>query len=219
MLFRIKICGVTTTEDALGAVQAGADAIGVNFFPGSPRFVEESRAREIVAVLPEDVKCVGVFVNADLAALEYAASIGLDAVQLHGDEDAALVAHCRALPVIKSFRVGAEGLAPVKAFLDQCAVLGQAPAMVLLDAYRAGEYGGTGARADWGVAASYSALNGPPLALAGGLTAENVAEAIRAVRPAAVDVASGVELAPGDKDETKMNAFVAAARGAFGQPS
>ncbi len=219
MLFRIKICGVTTTEDALAAVQAGADAIGVNFFPGSPRFVEESRAREIAAVLPEGVKCIGVFVNAELAQLENAAKIGLHAVQLHGDEDAALVAHYRDLPLIKSFRIAAEGLAPVQAFLEKCAVLGRAPDTILIDAHRPGEYGGTGVVADWSVAANYASLQGPPLVLAGGLTAENVAAAIRAVRPAAVDTASGVELSPGNKDAAKMNAFVAAAQAAFAQLS
>lgn len=215
MLFRVKICGVTTTEDALGAVQAGADAIGVNFYRPSPRFVEESRAREIAAVLPEGVKCVGVFVNPELAELETAASLGLHAVQLHGDESPALLAHYRALPVIKAFRLGGDGLAPFANFLEQCRALGCTPAMALIDASHAGEFGGTGVTANWQVAAEYAKLNGPPLVLAGGLHAENVATAIQTVRPAAVDTASGVESSPGNKDTARMEAFVQAARRGF----
>lgn len=215
MLFQIKICGVTTVEDALGAVQAGADAVGVNFYRQSPRYVEESRAREIAAVLPEGVKCVGVFVNPELSQLEGAVALGLHAVQLHGDESPTLLAHFRTLPVVKAFRLGADGLAPVQAFLDQCRALSCLPEMVLIDSYRAGEFGGTGATADWGAAAEYAALQGPPLVLAGGLKPENVAEAIRAVRPLAVDTASGVESAPGNKDQAKMNAFVQAAQDGF----
>lgn len=215
MLFSVKICGVTSVEDALGAVQAGADAIGVNFYEPSPRFVEESSAREIAAVLPESVKCVGVFVNPELAQLERAESLGLHAVQLHGDESPALLAHFRALPVIKSFRLGDDGLTPVAAFLDQCRALNCAPAMVLLDAHRPGEFGGTGVTANWQIAAEYAGLNGPPLVLAGGLHAENVAAAIKAVRPDAVDTASGVESAPGNKNAGKMDAFVQAAQQGF----
>ncbi len=217
MTFRIKICGVTTVADALEAVQAGADAIGVNFFSGSPRFVEPSRAREIAAVLPEGVKCVGVFVDPEMPQLEAAVALGLHAVQLHGDEQPALLAHFRALPVIKAFRLGSDGLAPVRAFLEQSRLLGCSPEMVLVDAHRPGAYGGTGTMADWTLAASYAEVAGPPLVLAGGLTAENVAEAIRAVRPAAVDTASGVESSPGAKDAQKMKDFVQAATRAFSQ--
>ncbi len=217
MDFRIKICGVTTVADALCAVQAGADAVGVNFYSRSPRFVEESRAREIAAVLPEGVTCVGVFVIPELAQLEAAVGLGLHAVQLHGDESPALLAHFRALPVIKAFRLGADGLAPIQAFLDQTRVLGCPPAMVLIDAFRDGEYGGTGDIADWATAAQYADLAGPPLILAGGLRAENVAEAIRIVRPAAVDTASGVESSPGVKDAGKVEAFASAAVNGFHQ--
>lgn len=217
MSFRIKICGVTTVADALCAVQSGAGAVGVNFFPQSPRFVEESRAREIAAVLPEGVTCVGVFVDPELAQLEAAVGVGLHAVQLHGDESPALLAHFRALPVIKAFRLGADGLAPIKAFLDQTQLLGCPPAMVLIDAFRPGAYGGTGTMADWATAAHYADLAGPPLVLAGGLNSENVADAICIVRPAAVDTASGVETAPGVKDAAKTEAFVSAAIHGFRQ--
>jgi phosphoribosylanthranilate isomerase len=215
MTFRVKICGVTTVEDALGAVQAGADAVGVNFYKASPRFVEESRAREIAAVLPEGVTCVGVFVDPDLAQLEAAVALGLHAVQLHGNETPALLAHFRELPIIKAFRLGDDGLAPVQSFLEQCRALNCLPAMTLIDSFRPGEFGGTGVTANWGLAADSAALNGPPLVLAGGLTAENVAAAIREVHPAAVDTASGVESSPGNKDTAKMDAFVRAAHDAF----
>ncbi|MDZ4781054.1 MAG: phosphoribosylanthranilate isomerase [Planctomycetia bacterium] len=217
MSFRIKICGVTSVADALEAVQAGADAIGVNFFSGSPRCVEPSRAREIAAVLPEGVQCIGVFVDPELPQLEAAVALGLHAVQLHGDEQPALLAHFCELPVIKAFRLGDDGLAPVRAFLEQARLLGCPPEMVLVDAHRPGAYGGTGATADWNVVASYAELAGPPLVLAGGLTADNVADAIRTVRPAAVDTASGVESSPGVKDAQKMQDFVQAAMWAFSQ--
>jgi len=217
MLFRVKICGVTSVQDALDAVQAGADAVGLNFYEGSPRFLEESRAREIAAVLPDGVKAVGVFVNPELAQLEAAVALGLNAVQLHGDEAPALLAHFRDLPVIKALRLGPDGLTPVQRFLEQTAALGCRPEMVLLDAFHASALGGTGTTADWGVAAQYAALQGPPLVLAGGLRADNVAAAIQAVRPEAVDTASGVESTTARKDAEKMTAFVQAAHEAFRQ--
>jgi len=217
MLFRVKICGVTNVADAVEAVQAGADAIGVNFYDRSPRCVEASEARDIAAVLPEGVHCVGVFVNPELSELEAAVALGLHAVQLHGDEQPALLAHFRELPVIKAFRLGDDGLAPVRAFLEQARTLACLPAMVLIDAHRPGEYGGTGVTANWPLASEYHELAGPPLVLAGGLHAENVADAILTVRPAAVDTASGVEASPGVKDAKRMQAFVQAATRAFSQ--
>lgn len=219
MMFRIKICGVTSVADALEAVQAGADAIGLNFYAPSPRYVSPSQARDIAAVLPADVKCVGVFVDPELAQLEAAAKCGLHAVQLHGDERPSLLAHYRELPIVKAFRLGRDGLAPMRAFLEQAQALACSPGAVLIDAHCPGAYGGSGTTADWQLAATYHELAGPPLILAGGLHSENVAEAIRAVRPAAVDTASGVESSPGVKDAGRMQAFIQSAARALDQLS
>lgn len=214
-MLRIKICGITRSADALAAVASGADALGLNFYRDSPRSIEPQAARQLVHALPAEVVKVGVFVNESAAVIRrLAAEIPLDAVQLHGDEPPALVAELAGLPVIKAFRLGDEGLAPLAAFLDEAARLGRPPRMVLLDASRPGQYGGTGHTVDWALAAGYHKLGGerPPLVLAGGLVPGNVAAAIRAVRPQAVDTASGVERVPGEKDIEKLREFIAQAR-------
>ena len=216
-MFRIKICGITNVEDARAAVEAGADAIGLNFFRGSPRYVALDRAREIVAVLPPGVAKVGVFVNmpaADLRAVSR--NLGLDYVQLHGDEPPEYMTELSGLPVLRAFRLGADGLTTVSLHLSRYGTFQATFAGVLLDTFRAGQYGGTGHSFDWQRAADYMRLpHAPPLVLAGGLTDENVAAAIAEVRPVAVDTASGVEASPGHKDVARMMRFVAAARAAF----
>jgi phosphoribosylanthranilate isomerase len=216
-MFRIKICGITTVEDARAAVEAGADAIGLNFFRGSPRCVALDRAREIVAVLPPGVTKVGVFVNMPAGDVRNVASnLGLDLVQLHGDEPPEYMTKLSGLLVLRAFRLGADGLTSVSLHLSRCAAFQTTFAGVLLDTFRSGQYGGTGHSFDWQRAADYVRLpHAPPLVLAGGLTDENVAAAIAEVRPAAVDTASGVEASPGRKDFGRMMRFVAAARAAF----
>ena len=216
-MFRIKICGIATVDDALTAARAGADAIGLNFYTRSPRSVDPETGRRIVEVLPAGVVKVGLFVNASHEDVcRTFDRLGLDLVQLHGDEPPEFLPQMGERPVIRAFRVGAEGLGPVEHYLDQCRRLERVPRRVLLDSRTKGVYGGTGRVADWATVARYPACDWhPPLVLAGGLTPDNVAEAIRAVRPAAVDTASGVESRPGRKDETLVVRFVRQARDAF----
>ncbi len=218
-MFQVKICGITMAVDALAAAQAGADAVGLNFFAGSKRFVTLERAREIVEPLPPRVAKVGVFVNAEEDAVRQTfESLGLDAVQLHGDEPPEFLARLADLPLLRAFRLDARGFEPVDAYLAVCADLGALPRMILLDAHVPGRYGGTGARLDWrALGTAVASADRPPIALAGGLTPGNVATAIHAARPAAVDTAGGVEYAPGKKDHTLLAAFVAAARAAFAE--
>jgi len=216
-MFQVKICGVKTAADAIAAAEAGADAVGLNFYMRSTRYVEPAGAAEICRVLGNRVCKVGVFVNSTAADVaEIARNVGLDLVQLHGDEPPAILRGLEAWPVMKAFRIGPEGLAPVRSWFDEAMHLGLMPQRVLLDAYQPGEYGGTGRTADWSAAAAYARNPGlPPLVLAGGLTAENVAAAIEQVRPAAVDTAGGVESSPGVKDHGRMREFITTARAAF----
>jgi len=216
-MFRIKICGMTNIDDALAAVRAGADAVGLNFYARSPRFVDVEVARQIAAALPAGVAKVGLFVNAPQQHVcETFDQLGLDLVQLHGDEPPEYLAGLGGRPVMRAFRLGAAGVQPVVAYLEQCRRLHNLPQMTLIDSYVAGRFGGTGQPADWVVLQQYPAESWhPPLVLAGGLTPENVAAAIHLVRPAAVDVASGVETAPGRKDPAAVEAFVQAASAAL----
>ncbi len=215
-MFRIKICGITGVEDALAATAAGADAIGLNFHPQSPRFCRIEHASKIAGAVPRHVCKVGVFVNAtagDIRAI--AQSVGLDLVQLHGDEPAEVIAELGGLSVMKAFRVGND-LSAIAAYLDRCRALAAVPRMVLLDAFRPGQYGGTGQTINGDMLLnSRAALGGLPLVLAGGLQPANVAAAIAAARPWAVDTASGVETSPGKKSAALMTEFVAAAKAAF----
>lgn len=217
--FQIKVCGITSPADARLAVEAGADALGLNFYANSPRFLEPRRAGQIVAALAgQPVVKVGLFVNEPAEAVARVCDeLGLDLVQLHGDEPPEYLRRLTGRPVMRAFRVGPAGLGPVFDYLGRCAELGAMPARVLLDSYAKGVYGGSGQSGDWAVLAQYPGEDRPPLVLAGGLGPENVATAIRAVRPAAVDVASGVELAPGRKSSELMARFVALARSAFKQ--
>jgi phosphoribosylanthranilate isomerase len=204
---RVKICGLCRAEDAHAAVRAGADALGFNFWPGSKRYLPPAEAGRIVRELPPFVAAVGVFVNAtreEIAAAVLSSGVGV--AQLHGDEAPEA---CRDLPVrvVKAIRVASEAdVLRLAAFRD--AGVGT----FLLDGPSAG-YGGSGARFDWALASS--AKRWGRVILAGGLTPGNVAEAIRAVRPWGVDVASGVEVAPGVKDAERMGRFVAEARAAI----
>ena len=202
-MVKVKICGITSVDDARLAVQYGADAIGLNFYPPSPRYVGLAEAEKIrEAVLPE-VWCVGVFVNAPRSIVEEVASrLCLDAIQFHGDEkEEELKGWGR--KVIRAFRLRGGELPPQ--------ILTCGADYLLVDAYQEGMYGGTGQMLAWD---AISALPRDRLILAGGLTSENVAQAVRAARPFVVDVASGVEVLPGKKDPHKLKAFIAHAKAA-----
>jgi phosphoribosylanthranilate isomerase len=204
---RVKICGITNAEDALAACEAGADAIGLNFYSRSPRALSVERAIELRGLIPSGVQVFGVFVNAKASeVMDIFRDARLDALQLHGDESPATVAQlARIAPVFKALRVGPdfsavtlESYSGVAGFLFDAANTGS------------GQYGGTGRLADWGVA--QQAARSHRVILAGGLNAENVAAAILQVRPYGVDVASGVEASPGAKDHAQLREFVREAR-------
>lgn len=219
-MFHIKICGITRIEDARAATEAGADALGLNFYPGSRRCVDPVQAGQIIEQLPPGVLSVGLFVNANAHDVcRWFDELRLGLIQLHGDEPPEYLAELAPRPVLRAFRFGPAGWLPIRDYLDTCGRLGCLPRGVLIDAFQPGEYGGTGQTADWAKLADWrSQLGDLPLILAGGLTAENVADAIRQVRPAAVDTASGVESAPGIKDADKTGRFVQSARAGLGHP-
>ncbi len=221
-MFRIKICGVTSPNDAQLAAAAGADAIGLNFFAGSKRYLTPEKAGTVAVAIPSGVLKVGVFVNAEVEFVcRESDRLRLDLIQLAGDEPPEFVANLGDRPTMKVFRPRIDRedvLAQVAEFLDRCDTLGCMPKLALVDAYQAGEYGGTGKAIDW--PAIVPALNAlgrttPPFVLAGGLTPQNVFQAILVLRPAAVDVASGVERSPGVKDPKLVQMFVGAARRGF----
>jgi len=198
---RIKICGVTRLEDALAAARLGADALGFNFWPGSKRHLTAAAARRIISRLPPFVTPVGVFVNqaeGELRAI--AAESGIQVFQLHGDEPPELCSRLP-LPVVKAI--------PVDRVRTLSKLLSYEVQAFLLDTPSRG-YGGSGEPFDWSLAEGVSEV--APVILAGGLTPENVADAVRAVRPWAVDVASGVESSPGVKDPERMSRFITAVR-------
>ncbi|MDH4558517.1 phosphoribosylanthranilate isomerase [Pseudomonas sp. BN417] len=200
---RIKICGITRIEDALAAVAAGADAIGLVFYAKSPRAVTPAQAKAIVAALPPFVTSVGLFVDMPRAELkQLLAEVPLDLLQFHGDESPEDCAgHGR--PFIKALRV--------KPGDDVAAAIARYPdaAGILLDTYVPGTPGGTGEAFDWSLVPRDAAK---PVVLAGGLTPENVGDAVRQVRPYAVDVSGGVEASKGIKDAAKIKAFIQRAR-------
>ena len=198
----IKICGLTRADDARWAVEAGATAIGMVFWPKSPRAVTLAQAEAVVSAVAADVLTVGVFVDATRDEIEYVMRrVPLTAAQLHGHESAGFV---DALPwtVIKAVPVPAEGPLPDLA--------PWAGVRVLLDVHDPERRGGTGRQVDWERAAALAATR--PVILAGGLTPDNVAQAVRQVRPAGLDVSSGVERSAGVKDQARMRAFVEAVR-------
>jgi phosphoribosylanthranilate isomerase len=201
---RIKVCGITRLQDALAAVEAGVDAVGFNFAPASPRRLDPEAARAIAAALPPYVVRVGVFVDAVPVLLEeILRHAGLHVAQLHGDEEPGT---CRALrvPWYKAHRVGAG--------FDPEGIGRYGTGAFLLDTAVEGAAGGTGRTFDWKVARRAAVLG--PVILAGGLAPENVAAAVEAARPWAVDVNSGVESAPGVKDAARLAEFVRRARAA-----
>jgi phosphoribosylanthranilate isomerase len=196
---RVKICGLTRTEDAQIAAHLGADALGLVFYPQSPRHVSVEQARAIVAALPPFVTVVGLFVDAEAEQVRSTrAAVRLDVLQFHGDEPPE---YCRSFgaPYLKAVRMreGVEISALARDYRDA--------AGLLLDAWHPDEKGGTGLSFDWTRAREACDL---PIVLAGGLTPQNVAQAIRVARPYAVDVSSGVESAKGVKDADKMAAFL-----------
>ena len=203
---KVKVCGITNAEDALAAVEAGADALGFIFYEKSPRYVVPAVAANIIAELPPLVTPVGVFVNEGLATVRsIMETCRLAMAQLHGDEN---VSYCRELarPAMKALRLKDRGsLLALAEYQGRGGVRG-----FVLDTFSELAYGGTGQITDWGLAADVA--KSTPILLAGGLTPENVTEAIRIVRPYGVDVSSGVESAPGKKDHAKMRAFVDAVR-------
>jgi phosphoribosylanthranilate isomerase len=211
-MVRIKICGVTTPEAARQAADAGADAVGLNFYPQSPRYVPPARAASLVRALPAFTAPVGVFVGTPMRqACAIAFQLGLRALQTYDDappsEDPFPFAH------VPAFRVKEEAdLDRVVAFVKAATAAGRAPSAVLVDSHVAGAMGGTGHRAPWELLAGWNP--GVPLILAGGLTPHNVGEAVAFVRPWGVDVASGVESAPGVKDAHKVAQFVKSVRDA-----
>jgi phosphoribosylanthranilate isomerase len=201
-MVRVKVCGITNRDDALCAVDAGADALGFIFYPGSPRYVTPEAVGEIVAELPPFVTPVGVFVNTSETRMDAIVKLaGLRAIQLHGDEppEACLG---RAVPVIRVLRVG-EDFEPeqMRSYLVDT---------FLLDTAKGGQYGGTGETFDWSKAIAAKRIG--RIVLSGGLTPGNVADAIEAVMPYAVDTSSGVEAEPGKKDHAKVKQFLKAVR-------
>ena len=220
MQFKIKVCGVTSVDDALLASDAGADAVGLNFYSGSKRCIHADAAREIVDAVGERAAMIGLFVNEQVSLIgRTCRTATLQIVQLHGEKSydvGKLLIEFGQTPVqiIRAHNFGPRGVEGVYEGMFDAS--GQAADAVLVDATVTGQFGGTGHTIDWSQLVNYEESIGKmPLILAGGLTPENVAEAIRIVRPQAVDVASGVESAPGKKDSAKMRDFVAAAREAF----
>ena len=206
-MVKLKICGITSLEDARAAVEAGADYLGFNFYRPSPRYIAPERAREIIESLPRDIVAVGIFVNEPspervLAVVERS---GVAMAQLHGDEPSA---YCEQVsrPVLKALRVKDRISAlSIAEYQGRAGVRG-----FVLDAFSDRAYGGTGTLVDWSLAAEIAKTC--RILLAGGLTPDNVADAVKAVRPYGVDVSSGVESSPGKKDHGRMHAFVQSAR-------
>ena len=197
---KVKICGIRSVEEAEAALDAGADALGFNFWPQSPRYIGPRAAREVIQRLPPIASTVGVFVNEDAGRiLEIASELRLNAVQLHGDESPEYCSRLASNKTIKAIRVGQD--------FDLSVIERYSVAMVLLDSDIKGSYGGTGQRFDWRIALEAKRI--APIILAGGLNTENVWDAITHVRPAAIDVCSGVESEPGRKDLTKLRSFMA----------
>lgn len=209
---KVKICGLTNLEDAVAAIEAGADMLGFNFYPGSPRYIDPDRCAEITAALSAQqvaALTVGVFVNASAETVANTLQKGgLDLAQLHGDETPAILEQLqgRAFKAIRP-----QTLITADMEVRRYARLGpkEGPAL-LVDAFKAEQYGGTGSVGDWSLARTLAAE--VPILLAGGLTPDNVTAALAQVRPWGVDVASGVESRPGLKDHDKLKRFVRAVR-------
>lgn len=197
MAVKLKVCGVTSLEDARAAIDCGAEYLGFNFYTKSPRYIAPPSARAIIERLPDGIISVGVFVNETRSedVAEILRVSGARMAQLHGDESPDYCASVGADRVIKALRIGDD--------FDARRVLDYPAAAILLDAFDAKLYGGTGKTANWEIAREAARL--AKIFLAGGLSPENIAEAMRAVEPFAVDVNSGVESAPGRKDANKLH--------------
>ena len=203
-MVRVKICGITNWTDARLAVEAGADVLGFNFYKKSPRYIAPEDARRIAGRLPRRVQTVGVFVNLRPALiLQIARNVDLNLVQLHGTESPEIVRELAwNYPVVKALRVnGGFRVTRLKQY--------SAAVAFLLDGFDPGRYGGTGRTFDWSTAKKAKRYG--PVVLAGGLTPENVGEAIASVQPFAVDVCGGVEASPGKKDPALLRSFMYAA--------
>jgi phosphoribosylanthranilate isomerase len=202
----VKICGITNLEDALAAAESGADALGFNFFPRSPRYITPLSAKEIINRLPQNILTVGVFVNEDSpeTVRELASEAGVAGLQLHGDEGPEFCARLRDRFVIKVLALGSD--------FDPDQSLRYEVDAFMVDAVDRKAWGGTGRRVDWSVARTLRERV-PKLFLAGGLSPENVAEAIATVEPYAVDACSALETTPGKKDHARLREFIRAARG------
>jgi phosphoribosylanthranilate isomerase len=197
---RVKICGVRSMEEAEVAVETGADALGFNFWPHSPRYIAPGAARGVVGQVSPLVSAIGVFVNEDRRRIsEIVSDVGLNAVQLHGDETPEFCAGLGSIKIIKAVRVADD--------FDCASISRYRVSMILLDTSVKGSYGGTGEGFDWRRA--IEAKRYARIILAGGLRIENVAEAIASVKPFAIDVCSGVESEPGRKDAGKLRRFMA----------
>ncbi|KAF0182393.1 MAG: phosphoribosylanthranilate isomerase [Nitrospirae bacterium] len=202
-MVRIKICGITNAEDASAAVEYGADALGFVFYPKSPRCITPENARTIIEALPPFVTTVGVFVNETVETVNHIRSeTGITMIQLHGEEPPAL---CKAWPhVIKAFRVAAMS--------DLDSLAQYSASAFLFDTYSPAEYGGTGQIFNWEIAVEAKRYG--RIILAGGLTPDNIAQAVAKVTPYGVDVSSGVEREKGRKDLEKMRLFIERAKSA-----
>ena len=211
LLFKVKICGITRVDDVAVIARTGADAIGLNFYPRSQRFLQEGEAAEIVAALPARIARVGVFVNEKPETILHVADVlDLNYVQLHGDESLDEIRALQGQAYIRAFRLGPDGIDKIIQFIADCRQLECLPAAVLVDAHVSGQFGGTGTTVDWRqLGQRRIELGEVPLILAGGLNPANVVESIRVVRPEAVDTASGVECEPGIKSERLVEDFVA----------
>jgi phosphoribosylanthranilate isomerase len=209
---KIKICGIKTVEDALAAIDLGADLIGFNFYPKSPRFVEVGHCRGIMSTVRKygHVKYVGVFVNASIAEINATMeACGLSLAQLHGDETAEMLNELDG-KAFKAIRLSTDSVTDSRTVTAFAESRREVAPVLLVDAAVKGVYGGSGVTADWKGAAQLAKKY--PLLLAGGLTPENVGVAIGQVKPWGVDVASGVESGSGEKDASRMKAFVQAVR-------
>ena len=209
---RVKVCGLTRPQEAMECLEAGVFWLGLNFHPLSPRFVTLSVARQIIGALPDRSRAVGLFVNRSPSEVSgIALELGLEAIQLHGDEPPEDLAALDRFFLIRAFRLGSiVDLSAMEGYLARATALGRAPDAILIDARLPKQHGGTGTLISRELLPRLP--RHPRLILAGGLNPENVAECIGQVRPWMVDVASGVESAPGRKDAARVVSFVQAVR-------
>lgn len=205
-MVKVKICGITCLEDAICAVEAGADALGFVFYKSSPRYIPLEKAAAVIRALPSRVKKIGVFVNARLSTVErHAKMCGLDMIQLHGEESGRFCSRCRPLKVIKAIRVGRAFDKNILSRYEGCSFL--------FDSRVAGKPGGTGRTFDWKMLSFILKESRPSeVFLSGGLNPGNVSRAVKTVRPEWVDISSSLESSPGKKDRRKITAFMNAVK-------